>query len=135
MKLVLIGDGPQKEYLEQLVNVDGDYILLTGWKSYEELPLWYQSALALVLPSTFEPWGLVVNEALAAGTRVVASNACGCMEDLLIKYQNSVFDPYDMNSLIEVLDGLDRHKKTNANSIDDNFTCNNWAINLTCIIA
>jgi glycosyltransferase involved in cell wall biosynthesis len=37
-----------------------------------------------VLPSTSEPWGLVVNEALSYGCPVVVSNVCGCVPELVI---------------------------------------------------
>jgi len=44
------------------------------------------------LPSYEEVWGLVVNEALASGVKVIASNVCGCVPDLVISSsQNFVF--------------------------------------------
>ena len=38
----------------------------------------------MVLPSTSEPWGLVVNEALSMGCPVIVSNRCGCLPELVI---------------------------------------------------
>jgi glycosyltransferase involved in cell wall biosynthesis len=58
-------------------------ITLLGWQSYNDLPDIYRQASLFVLPSTFEPWGLVVNEAMAAGLPVVLSNDVGCLPDLL----------------------------------------------------
>jgi glycosyltransferase involved in cell wall biosynthesis len=43
----------------------------------------YAAADVLVLPSTFEPWGLVVNEAMAAGLPVIVSENVGCVDDLV----------------------------------------------------
>lgn len=136
-KLVLIGDGPQKQDLEQLVDRDQDYILLKGWVCYEDIPIWYQNAVALVLPSTFEPWGLVVNESLAAGTRVLASTACGCVDDLLNDYENSIFDPIELESLIKTLDEIfiKENDIQNPISIDEYYSCENWAINLRSLEA
>jgi glycosyltransferase involved in cell wall biosynthesis len=36
-----------------------------------------------VLPSHFEPWGLVVNEAMASGLPVIAADCVGCVDDLV----------------------------------------------------
>jgi glycosyltransferase involved in cell wall biosynthesis len=54
---------------------------------------YYAFAGCFVLPSTREPWGLVVNEAMAAGLPVIVSNRCGCAEDLVHTGQNGyLFD-------------------------------------------
>ena len=58
-------------------------VAFRDWVSYEELPALYSSASAFVLPSSFEPWGLVVNEAMAAGLPVAVSEECGCAPDLV----------------------------------------------------
>jgi glycosyltransferase involved in cell wall biosynthesis len=44
----------------------------------------YARATALVLPSRSEPWGLVVNEALAHGCPVIVSDCCGCLPELVV---------------------------------------------------
>jgi len=46
------------------------------------MPGAYAAADVLALPSDSETWGLVVNEAIASGTPVVVSDACGCSPDL-----------------------------------------------------
>jgi len=55
-----------------------------GGKKIEEIASFYSKATALVLPSSCEPWGLVVNEALSYGCPVVVSDACGCVPELVI---------------------------------------------------
>jgi glycosyltransferase involved in cell wall biosynthesis len=63
---------------------------MLGQVPRERLPALYASADALVLPSvataTFlEPWGLVVNEAMAQGTPVIASDAVGAVVGGLVR--------------------------------------------------
>lgn len=56
----------------------------TGFLNQTEISKAYVAADCLVLPSDYgETWGLVVNEALASGLPCVASDACGCSEDLI----------------------------------------------------
>ena len=49
----------------------------------ESLPQIYATCEVLVLPSTEEVWGRVVNEALYSGLKVVVSDKCGCVPDLI----------------------------------------------------
>ena len=71
-RLVILGDGEQRPLLEDLcneLNLKED-VKLPGFKQYDELPQWYAAANTFVLPSITEQWGLVVNEAMAAGLPV-----------------------------------------------------------------
>ncbi|HEX3624665.1 MAG TPA: glycosyltransferase family 4 protein [Verrucomicrobiae bacterium] len=54
-----------------------------GFRQVEENPDFYALADAFILPSLYEEWGLVVNEAMASGLPVVVSETAGCAEDLL----------------------------------------------------
>jgi glycosyltransferase involved in cell wall biosynthesis len=54
-----------------------------GFRQIEENPVFYALADAFILPSLWEEWGLVVNEAMASGLPVVVSKTAGCAEDLL----------------------------------------------------
>ena len=65
---------------------------------------YYALARCFVLPSTSGPWGLVVNEAMAASLPVVVSNRCGCVEDLVEDGVNGfVFNSEDDRELTERL--------------------------------
>ena len=57
---------------------------VTGFVNQSELPTYYHAADIIVLPSEWEPWGLVVNEAMAAGVLPVVSDRVGAAPDLVV---------------------------------------------------
>ena len=71
-----------------------------GLRTSHQLLPYYAFAGCFVLPSTREPWGLVTNEAMAAGLPVLVSNRCGCAPDLVLEGQNGfTFDPTSLPAL------------------------------------
>lgn len=79
-KVVIVGDGPDREPVEDLSRRLGvlEKISFAGWQ--DDIPAWMKSFDVLLVPSRFEPFGLVVSEALAMGTRVVAFDVGGIRE-------------------------------------------------------
>lgn len=82
--LIVVGSGPEEAALKTLA--DGLGLTRTEWVPFVQqqyLPPWYARASVLVLPSRSEPWGFVVNEAMACGVPVIASDAVGAAADLI----------------------------------------------------
>ncbi len=98
--LKLVGGGPQKKELQKLAS-GRDQIQFSDWLSYNELPDLYASSSFFILPSVFEPWGLVVNEAMSAGLPIALSKQCGCEPDLCSKENGFSFDANDEDSIVE----------------------------------
>jgi glycosyltransferase involved in cell wall biosynthesis len=104
--LVVIGDGPLRKQLEGQIDHLGiaAHVRLTGFIQYDQLPAYYGMASAFVLPSLQDQWGLVVNEAMAAGLPVIVSDVCGCSPDLVRHGENGyTFPPRDLKRLAEQL--------------------------------
>ena len=102
--LVIVGSGPLEQELKTQAAHSGfgDDIRFEGMRSSRQLPEYYASAGCFVLPSVREPWGLVVNEAMASGLPVIVSTRCGCAEDLVEEGANGfVFDPAVRGQLTE----------------------------------
>jgi glycosyltransferase involved in cell wall biosynthesis len=101
-RLVLLGDGPLRAEVERRIarpDLAGQ-VVLPGFRQYHELPAYYGLAGAFVHASTTEQWGLVVNEAMAAGLPVLISERCGCAPDLVRDGVNGfTFDPPDVDEL------------------------------------
>ncbi len=92
--LLLGGDGEERQSLEQLsssLGVDG--VRFVGFRNQSELPAFFALADVFVLPSRHEPWGLIVNEAMAAGCAVVVSSDVGAAPDLVIDGVNGYAFP------------------------------------------
>lgn len=104
-RLLLLGDGPERPALEALVTdkkVAG--VIFCGFRQIEELPTYYARASAFIHPALTEQWGLVVNEAMAAGLPVLVSKHAGCAMDLVADGENGFqFDPLNTNELADLL--------------------------------
>jgi len=100
--LVIVGEGTLRNKLESYVKALGiaNAVSLPGWQKYNNLPYFYGLAGAFIHASTVEPWGMVVNEALAAGLPVIISDRCGCASDLVKDGSNGfTFDPHNTDQL------------------------------------
>ncbi len=104
--LVLCGDGQLRDQLEQQIqhlNLQ-EFVHLPGFLQQDELLPYLTHARCFVHASLQEQWGLVVNEAMAAGLPVLVSNRCGCFEDLVIEGSTGFgFDPTNVDQLTELM--------------------------------
>jgi glycosyltransferase involved in cell wall biosynthesis len=109
--LLIAGDGSCRTQIEARIahHELKDWIFLKGAISYDDLPAHYGLAKAFILASHTEQWGLVVNEAMAAGTPVLVSSRCGCAQDLVIGGETGkCFDPSFPDEWISALGWADQ---------------------------
>jgi len=103
--VIYVGDGELGDDLrrraERLPTVK-----IVGFVNQSEMGEWYGMAELFVLPSEHEPWGLAVNEAMAAGTVPIASDSVGCVPDLVTPGTGRVFPTGDVAALAAVLEEL-----------------------------
>lgn len=82
--LVFVGDGESRRQLEKgAASFSKGTIMFAGFAQREQLAEYYALAEVLVLPTHTDPWGLVVNEAMACSLPVILSRAAGCAADLV----------------------------------------------------
>lgn len=128
--LIIVGAGPEEEALRQYRDkhkIEG--VFFVGSKRWNEVFDYFACSSVFVLPSTRDPWGVVVNEAMLCELPVLVSTRCGCAPDLVDEGINGfTFDPWQMPSLIsrmqEFIDGehdLERMGKASLEIIK-NFT-------------
>ncbi len=102
-ELDIIGEGICKTELQELIGGTKE-IKLKGKKFGSDLLQAYRHAHVMVLPSCNERWGLVVNEALAAGLPVLGSSAVGAANDLILNPDAGwVFKDNNEMELTEIL--------------------------------
>ena len=80
LNLTIVGFGPQEAELKVM---GAQNVKFAGAVENRKLPSFLHVSDVLVLPSTSEPWGLVVEEALNNGVPVIVSDRVGCRKDLV----------------------------------------------------
>ena len=87
--LVILGDGPARETLRALVPAElAGRVTFRGHVPQADLPDEFQAADIFVFPSRHDGWGVVVNEACAAGLPIIASRQTGAARDLVVDNVN-----------------------------------------------
>jgi glycosyltransferase involved in cell wall biosynthesis len=106
VQLLIVGDGELRPSLENLAaEVAPGLVKFLGFHNQTELPAFYDLCDLFVLPSVFEPWGLVVNEVMNAAKPVIVSDQVGSGPDLVREGENgSIFPAGDVERLTQILD-------------------------------
>jgi glycosyltransferase involved in cell wall biosynthesis len=92
--ITFVGDGPLAAELQAMAVPSNFTVNWIGNVPYAELPKWYGQADVLLFPSLGDEWGLVVNEALAAGVPVMGSVHAQAVTELVQDGVNGwVFNP------------------------------------------
>lgn len=99
----LYGTGPTKDQIPL-----GPGIAIHDFVQPEQLPEIYRNTRAFVLPSIFDHWGLVVNEAAMCGCFLLLSEAVGSGADLARTENSRLFGAKSERQMIAALEGLDR---------------------------
>ncbi len=97
-----------------LIITSMEFVFIEGQPWYD-VPKILALADVFILPSYSEPWGLVVNEAMASGLPVIVSNKCGSAFDAVLEDVNGyTFNPYDVAELTSVLKKFVDNPEKNA---------------------
>jgi glycosyltransferase involved in cell wall biosynthesis len=101
--LVFAGDGPLRSELESIAkSICPGTLRFAGFKQRDELASYYGLADCLVFPTHSDPWGLVVNEAMACGLPVICGQAAGCAADL-VKSNGRLIDYRNVDQLVHAM--------------------------------
>lgn len=105
MELVLVGDGPMRKTIEQLIQKHNlkDRVRITGWASNEQVRQQLLEARAMVLPSFCEGLPVVIMESLAMGRPVISTYIAGIPELLRHKENGWLVFAGCIDSLVDAM--------------------------------
>ena len=115
LKLIIVGgstpgkkDGKERERIEGIVRELEIEAITTfaGRIQHTDLPYYYAAADVCVVPSHYEPFGLVAIEAMACGTPVIASDVGGLKFTVINELTGLLVPPQDERAFAEAIDRL-----------------------------
>lgn len=99
--IYIIGEGNlRKKYEELIKETQLKNVHLVGFLNDEETTKYYQAADVFVLPTRYDVWGLVINEALANGLPVITTTQCIAGEELILDGENGFLISTDNSNFL-----------------------------------
>ena len=113
--LNIVGFGPEESFLKSIAKSN---IIFHGAIPNAELHKIYAANDVFILPSTSEPWGLVVEEALNNGLPVIVSDKVGCAAEIINETNGLIFqlsDPEGLKKAILKMQDINYYNKIRLN--------------------
>lgn len=106
--LVIIGEGKEEsKYWNLIKQYSMENIRIIPFQDFDSLVDYYMLSDLFVLPSSNDVWGLVINEAMANGLPILASNKCGASDSLVLNGENGyIFTYNDFDTLFEKINSI-----------------------------
>jgi glycosyltransferase involved in cell wall biosynthesis len=141
--LVYAGDGVARRQLEaQSASISPGMVRFAGFVQRDPLATYYALADMLVLPTYNDPWGLVVNEAMACGLPVIVSQVAGCAADLVKENWNGMLiNPMDVSALAAAIDRIAENPElraamgTNSAELISSYSPAAWSLGISQAVA
>ena len=103
--LTCVGKGPLKPQIDSAKHAKD-----LGFIDPRSLPTVYRDHSVSILPSLYEPWGVVLAEAMGCGLPVITTEACGAGIDLVRQYTNGISVPTgDTAALADAMTWMHHH--------------------------
>jgi glycosyltransferase involved in cell wall biosynthesis len=98
-RLLFVGSGSLEPHVKAAAALRPDLVeaVFHGFAAQNELPALYRSARIFLFPTLYDPWGVVGNEACAAGLPVLVSPQAGISGELVLNFQNGFVCDLDVN--------------------------------------
>jgi glycosyltransferase involved in cell wall biosynthesis len=93
--LLMVGDGPELDIVRRAASTNNLSIHLAGFHQKKDLPRLYAASDVFVFPTLGDPYGLVVDEAMATGLPVISTTAAGEIRERVMEGINGLLVPPD----------------------------------------
>jgi glycosyltransferase involved in cell wall biosynthesis len=111
--LMMAGDGPLATAAREEAARLGVRLAWRGFLNQSELPAAFAAADAVLVPSAWESWGLIVNEALASGVPCVVTSKVACAPDLIVEdVTGYVVETGNVDAMAARLDAIRMARRT-----------------------
>ncbi|RZK26361.1 MAG: glycosyltransferase family 1 protein [Flavobacterium sp.] len=129
--LLFVGNGSlEKDLKDKCRDLGVKNVYFMDFQNQSYMPEIYSACDLFCLPSRSETWGLAVNEAMAAGKAILASDKTGCASDLILEGKNGgIFLSGDLNDLIINLENLCHKGKLQDLGAESLKIIENWSFN------
>jgi len=136
--LLLLGDGAAEEGLKQICNDSKiKNVIFAGYIQKNELPIYYGISDVFVFPTLGDPYGIVVDEAMACALPIISTTEAGEIRDRVKDDENGyIVQPEDSaglaNAMLKLVDNqpLRRQMGEKSRQIISNHTPEQWAIDI-----
>ena len=110
--LVFAGEGSMRAELESRArDIHPGRVHFAGFVHRDELAAYYALAECFVFPTRTDPWGLVVNEAMACGLPIICTRVAGCAADL-VQENGRLVSPANVDELAGAMEDIATHSDT-----------------------
>lgn len=121
LKILILGDGPLKNDIIAQLNKSKIAYDYPGFIKQEELPRFYAKSKLFLFPTQNDPWGVVANEAMAAGVPVITCENAGAANDLVLDGENGFVLPLQEDiwakNIIETLNNKTEYQRLSNNAL------------------
>lgn len=103
-------DHPEGKETQTPYDPDIPAVHFYGFRQIDQNPTFYALSECFLMPSVFEEWGLVTNEAMACSVPCITSSVAGCAEDLIIENVTGFTVPWDdVDALHQALEKFNKN--------------------------
>ncbi len=110
-KLIIVGNSPNKNFLDYLNAIKNESTELINFVSTNDLVNIYDAADIFIFPSLYDPWGLVINEAMARGLVIFSSDKVVSSIELIEEGKNGYLFNVQNGSLKDSFESLLDHRE------------------------